>query len=355
MTGLIVPYSPANPYQSELIKNLARVNVDIEVSRLNKRLSVFKNRKIYRKYDFVHLHWTHPFMIGNSKLSSLKMSIKFIIDLMLLRLMNVRLIWTVHNIANHDREHVKIEGFFLCVIARYLANEIIVHSKSIEREIKKRYKISVKKGKRINIIAHGNYRDFYKNQVSKEVAREFLHLDQDVFVYLFLGLIRDYKGVGHLVEQFNKMNLKDARLLITGMILPNNKSAGNSLRRLIEESDNITANFSYIPNDLIQFYLNAADVVVLPYKNISTSGSLILAMSFNKAVIVPDLGFVSDVIDSKGGIVYDSTGENALAEAMKEIRNKDVNEMGSNNGYLMESFYRWKEIAYKTKLVYQKR
>ncbi|RXF70368.1 glycosyltransferase [Arcticibacter tournemirensis] len=354
MAGLIIPYSPVNPYQAELIKNLAKLNIDLRVSKRNKRLSVFKNRKVYQKYDFVHLHWTHSFMIGEDRLSSLRKSITFIIDLFLLRIMKVKIIWTVHNLTNHDKRNVKIEKFFLSIIARYLANQIIVHGKSIAVDIKRLYKIPAKKSSKINIIPHGNYKDYYRNQVGKEAARKFLSLDRSDFVYLFLGLIRDYKGVGYLVDQFTKMNLKDAKLLIAGMVLPSNKSAEGSLSPSIEGSENIITSFSYIPDDLLQYYLNAADVVVLPYTSISTSGSLILAMSFNKAVIIPDLGFVSEVIDSKGGIVYDSTRENALEEAMKEIRNKDVHEMGINNGHLMENLYGWKKIAYKTKLVYQK-
>lgn len=355
MTGLIIPYSPANPYQSELIRSLTKLNVNIEVSKKNKRLSVFRNRKVYRRYDFIHLHWTHSFMVDDDKLRSLRMSLRFIIDLMLLKFMNVRIIWTIHNITNHDGKNVNIERFFLRLIARYFANEIIVHSKSIGNEVKRMYKIPARKAKKINVIPHGNYREFYKNQVSKSTARQFLNLNKDSFVYLFLGLIRDYKGVDHLVEQFNRLRLEDSKLLIAGMIFPKDSDTGCSLRNSISRSNNIIANFSYIPDDLIQYYLNASDVVVLPYSSISTSGSLILAMSFNKAVIIPALGFVPEVIDSKGGIVYNSGRENALAEALKEIRCKDVHKMGLNNGHLMEQFYAWGEVAYKTKLVYEKR
>ena len=46
----------------------------------------------------------------------------------------------------------------------------------------------------------------------------------------------------------------------------------------------------YIPDAELQVWLRAADVVVLPFRDILTSGSAILALSFGRAVVAPALG-----------------------------------------------------------------
>jgi len=48
----------------------------------------------------------------------------------------------------------------------------------------------------------------------------------------------------------------------------------------------------FIPDNDIQIYMNAADIIVLPYLDILNSGVAILAMSFGKPVIAPRTGSI---------------------------------------------------------------
>jgi glycosyltransferase involved in cell wall biosynthesis len=83
--------------------------------------------------------------------------------------------------------------------------------------------------------------------------------------------------------------------------------------------DGIKLNLNYLDDDQIQYFLNAADVVVLPYKKLTNSGVLFLAMSFGKPVICSDQGSASEIIKDNFGILC-KKGE--LAKALICIKEK---------------------------------
>ena len=61
------------------------------------------------------------------------------------------------------------------------------------------------------------------------------------------------------------------------------------LQRLAQPLANVQLHLGYIPDPELQYYLNAADVFVLPYDKITNSGSAILSLSFNLPVLAPEL------------------------------------------------------------------
>ncbi len=61
-----------------------------------------------------------------------------------------------------------------------------------------------------------------------------------------------------------------------------------------------------IPDDQMQVYLRAADAVVLPYRDVLSSGSAILAMTFGQPVIAPAIGCLPESLGSEGTILYDA-------------------------------------------------
>jgi glycosyltransferase involved in cell wall biosynthesis len=108
----------------------------------------------------------------------------------------------------------------------------------------------------------------------------------------------------------------------------------------------------FIPDDDIQAYMNAADIVVLPYKNLLTSGAAMLAMSFGKPIIAPNVKCIADTLDNEGSFLY--SNENSLSGALQNVLEKDriaLQNMGIHNLRLAEQFG-WDEIAKKTYGVY---
>lgn len=354
MNGLFIPYSPANPYQKELIKNLSKFGVNIRILPETKKISFIRNYKIYSRVQFIHLHWTHSFMVHKDFFITVFNSTRFLLELLFIKIFNIKICWTVHNIHNHDKINVVSERFFLKIIAKFIADKIIVHSESNYNDVILHYKLNKKSISKISIIPHVSYIGAYSNTIDRENARNAINLDQSPFVYLFIGLIRDYKGIKKLITEFNNQEFKNSRLIIAGMIHPKSDELQQFIQTQARSNKNIITYLQYIPDEYLQILLNAADVVVLPYENVTTSGSLILAMSFGKAVIIPDFQFASEFVDSNGAIFYDATDVNGLKRAMIDIQVKDYKIMGKINLQTMENNNSGLQIACLTSTLYEK-
>jgi len=100
--------------------------------------------------------------------------------------------------------------------------------------------------------------------------------------------------------------------------------------------------------------MNAADVVVLPFQDILTSGSALLAMSFGKPVIAPRMGCIPEALDRKGVFLYTHNEEEALLRAFQQASLADLAAMGKYN-YRKAKRFDWNEIAQKTCELYKLR
>jgi len=82
----------------------------------------------------------------------------------------------------------------------------------------------------------------------------------------------------------------------------------------------------FIVDEAIQLYMNACDVFVLPYKDITTSGAAALALSFGRPIIAPAITSFPEVITSEVGILYDTSQPNGLVSALREARTRSWSE-----------------------------
>jgi beta-1,4-mannosyltransferase len=153
-----------------------------------------------------------------------------------------------------------------------------------------------------------------------------------------------------LVEAFQRVAPPSAVLLIAGS--PLNRLALQEIEREIR-SPAVRLHGSFVPEEDVQIYMNAADAVVLPYHDVLTSGAVILAMSFGKACIAPRLGCLPDVLDETGAVLYDSGSPNGLANALRVAfeRRSQPPAMGAYN-LVRARAWRWDEIARATAEVY---
>ena len=349
MKVLFIPFDRKgnNPYQKLLLNHLQDLGVEVEGSGTYRIFSLLRSAFSHWKPDILHLHWHHPFLLGSNMIKTIIKSVSFIIELLILKLFRVKIVWTVHNITNHEEKFRSMELFFSKILSR-LCDKIIVHSPAAKKKVIEVY--GANRNFSIVVIPLGNYINSYKNVVNKSEARNQLKIGIENLVYLYFGQIRPYKGIPELVEAFKKLNCPQAKLLIAGKPL-NNEIAYDILKRC-EENENIEIFFEFIPADEIQTYMNAADVVVLPYRDFLTSAAVILAMSFGKPIIVPAIGCMLDILDIKGSIMYNPLEKESLLKAMKKTLGADLKRMGEHNFKLVKQFS-WDDISKRTYDVYR--
>ena len=251
-----------------------------------------------------------------------------------------RLVYTVHNLAQHEGEGGAVEAAALRqllaradglhVHAGYMADQVqrlrasgSVGDRPQQHGIDSSGRSPTEPAPRIAVIPHGHYIDAYPNTVARADARRTLQLPAPSTVYLFLGLIRPYKGLEELLPAFGSLPDPDARLLVAGRPRPADYAA--RLAAQAAGDGRLYWHPRFVPSDQVQLWMNAADVVALPYRQITTSGAAMLAWSFGKPVIAPALpAFVEPMAAAPFlGLLYDPADPHGLAEALRQASQID--------------------------------
>lgn len=336
-----LPYVVENPYQASLDKALHVCGCDVV---RQPRLRVIESLK--NKLSVIHLHWLPEFDHGIA--NYVKMYV-FCFRLLVLRLFGVRIVWTLHNLFSHDSKVKKREKTLIRMVAS-IAHRVIVHSSKaipiFEAEFSDRF------SSKLVCIPHGSYIGVYPNNMPRNIAREQLGY-KDELVFLFLGNIRPYKGVDNLIQSFAKVESENIRLLIVGK--PNCEKLELELREAASRDKRVRLVFEFISDDQIQLYMNAADVAVFPYKEVLTSGAVILAMSYAKACVVTNKGCMSDALHEDGGICYSTEEPEALSQSLKlaiGLGADRLSQMGMKNYQLAQNLA-WNNIAAQTVQAYE--
>lgn len=348
-------YTVSNPYQKELSNSLKEQGVEVSLCKSIGIFSVLYHTIIRWKPDVFHLHWNHSFIIGKTRLSSYVLFFLLFVQILILKIFKVRIIWTAHNLLRHERRFEDLEIYFHRQLLR-IYDGVIVHSNSAQKSLFETYSISPKQfSQKIYIIPHGNYIKSYDNTISQAKARMELGMEESKTVFLCFGAIRPYKGVVKLIQAFKSLSYQNINLLVAGK--PLTEDFKFYLEEISKTDHRISLFLEYIPNYDVQIYMNSADVVVFPFTDIFTSGSLVLAMSFGKAIIAPNLNVIAENLDKRGVIFYGTGTDLDLTQALQKAAltcTQKLKQMGNYNLSQAEKFD-WRSIAQKTILAYSKK
>ena len=340
-----------NPYITQLSDNLEKVGIELAIPSLSSSTTFFLPLVILReKANFVHLHWLDPFFTYQNQFNILKLLI-VVFQLVLLKLFGIKIVWTVHNLKNHESINFIFDRIYSIVVGE-LSNAIITHCQVAKEEVVKEF--SIRNKHKVFVVPHGNYIDFYENKIEKATARERLDLKHSNLVLLFFGSIRPYKGVFELIDTFNQLHSDKIQLVIAGRVHNDSQEMTDMLKQKIANDQRIKFVPGFVPTDEVQLYMNACDAVIFPYRDILTSGAVLLAMSFGRACIAPRKACIGEVLDDAGAFLYEIDDENGLKKAMNSALEKhyELFLMGKHNLQLAEE-YNWKYIAKMTAHVYR--
>lgn len=276
-----------NPCNDLLYAEMARIGVDVEE---------FSIRALFlRRFDILHIHWPDTMFARERLGAALVRSAALLTILGIARAKRTRIVWTVHNATPHERWRPRYESFMeRCFAAR--VDGVIALTATSARETVGR--LPARGLPPRFVIPHGDYRGVYPDAVSREEARRRLSLPLDAKIAVFLGFIRPYKNVGHLISIFRQVPDSDWRLVIAGK--PRDRGLENLLRELAVPDQRIRLELGFVPDDQVQIVLGAADLVVLPFTDIHNSGSAWLALSFSRPLLVPDRGSMRELRDVAG-------------------------------------------------------
>lgn len=334
-----------NPYGPLLARAMAGLGVDLEAG-YDEDLSeswLVENRD---RVDVLHLNWP-SYMYNTADMGeSVRKCSELIGHLTRARSLGYRIVWTVHNLYPHERPHPDLDRLARLAITQ-LATAMIVHCEYGRGQVAAHFH----RTDGVFTIPHGHFIDVYENTMSRDEARRELDIVDEAFVYLFFGNVKRYKGVENLIEIFSRLPGEHLRLLLAAK-LNSDYSAEVVARARAGDPRILTQTAEFFPDEELQLFFNAADVMVLPFVDMLTSGSAITAMSFARPVIAPGIGCLPELLDDRSGIIYDARAGDGLEGAMKEIRERDLPAM-SEGAFQRAKALAWESIAEKTLEAYQ--
>ncbi|MCC6832857.1 MAG: glycosyltransferase [Thermoleophilia bacterium] len=296
----------------------------------------------------LHLHWTHEYLKGAAGPTRVGRW-RFMSQLRLLRRLGVRIVWTMHNLGGHDGSRHPSEMAVHRELVG-LADAVICHCSAAREAAIAAYGLGPAEAAKLHVVPHGSYVGAYPDGLAKAEARVRLGLPADGPVLLFLGAVRGYKGTDELVAAFRAIEDPSARLLIAGR--PRGAGIEERLAGAAAIDRRIVVALRFIEDAELQVWLRAADLVVLPFRDILTSGRAILALSFGRPVVAPALGCLPETVPPTAGVLYDPAAPDALSGALRTALSGDLAAMGAAARARAEALD-WGPIAAATAALYR--
>lgn len=149
----------------------------------------------------------------------------------------------------------------------------------------------------------------FKNDINaRKEIREKYNLDEDKFVFGYIGRISKEKGVLELLNAFKKnQNHKKCYLMIIGSAWYNNSyknQYSKQIRDIISQiKDNIIV-VGEVDNNILYKYISCIDCVVIPTVCEEAFGIVALeAMACSKPLIISDSGGLQEVVNKECALI----------------------------------------------------
>jgi glycosyltransferase involved in cell wall biosynthesis len=239
-----------------------------------------------------------------------------------------KLVFTAHNVNARERNGNDTPFNRLTLKFLYeIVDHIIVHTEKMKLQLVEGFNI---KESKISIISFSLNQFIPKSDLTRREAKEKLQLQESQYALLFFGRIASYKGLEYLVQAFSQFKEKknQARLMVVGKIERDSTEYWKNIQRMIEEyqlRNYILFRIEYIPDEDIEIYFKAADVVILSYKNVFQSGPLFMAYNFGLPVIASDVGsFKEDIVEGQTGYICQPEDPKDLANKIELFFQSDL-------------------------------
>ena len=215
---------------------------------------------------------------------------------------------TAHNVnqARRDGNDSFVNRITLRIQYR-LMDHIFVHTQKMKDELVTEFGV---RDHKVTVIRHPVNVVVRDTDLTPAEAKYRMGLQQHEKAILCFGRIRPYKGIELLLEAFRILAKEDTsyRLIIAGEAEKGEEGYLDQLKRMIPDElardQRIIFRAQFIPDEELETYVKAADVIALPYNEIFQSGVLFLGYTFGVPVIATDVGSLrEDIIEGRTGFI----------------------------------------------------
>lgn len=278
--------------------------------------------------------------------------------LKLAKAMGSKIVHTVHNVLpmetgmRHKRTGLRYKKTFSEIYR--LADRLICHNEGSAGRLQREFAVAPEK---ISIIPHG---PLFSNAARPDgqAARARFGFAPSDCVVVWQGVIDYYKGVPFLLDAWRKVRVPGikATLVIAGagqqelMDEIRRKAADAGMRKTVR------LELRFLPVDELAALLQAADILVYPYREITTSGALMTAVGYHKAMIVSDLPlFRETLVNGESALLSPYGDVDGLAAQLDRLiaQPEERRRLQEGVSRIAARQTSWSEIASLTRACYE--
>lgn len=289
-----------------------------------------------KRPDILHIQWL-PFLEINSVerffLKIFKFSSKTTIFL------------TIHNIYPHRlsiENRVKYRNRFLRVL-KYI-DGFLVHLQSAKEEFISEYGIPENK---VFIAYHGIYKPYGYVPSSKSSGSKFR--------LVMYGFQTRYKGADILIEALKTLPKDVLSKTETFILGKTDKELYESYKDVLSDL-NVTWINRFVSDEYLYQTIGQSDLILLPYRKISQSGVLLLALSYLKPILTSNLPSFKETLDGySDDMFFESENPRSLGLIITKYVHGgfDINRISEMLATLNKK-YSWESTAKSTLEAYSK-
>lgn len=277
------------------------------------------------------------------------------------KLLGKKVVLTAHNINAGKRDSNDSWLNRLTLRIQYhLTDHFFVHTSKMKTELVSDFRVPEQN---ITLIPFGINNALQDTGLARVEARQQLGIGEAEKTILFFGNLGPYKGVDLLVAAFQRIAATNVncRLIIAG------KPRGGCQKYVAEIEESIRnygiqkqvwSHIGFVPDNRLEAYFKAADVLILPYRFISQSAVLFMAYSFGLPVVATDVGcFREDIIEGKTGFVCKPEDPIDLADGIERYFASDLYQHLEKRRHDIRDYanqrYSWEKVSELTLNAYK--
>ena len=290
--------------------------------------------------DIVHFQWPEGiFGLFGHKVTEEEL-LRMEKRLMLLKEKGIKIFVQIHNLKPHTNKDKNVLRLYELL---YQQADVMVHMGQYSRDLlQPQYPNAYHV-----VIPHHIYDNVLTFSVSQEESRKRLNLPLDKKIVLSFGKFRNDKerdfvlSLKKRIEHSSLFTLHSSLFLMPGFYREtlhtwNPKKLITRLYHTIRyKLKGIRFCNEAIPDDMMQCYFCAADVVLIQRLDILNSGNLPMAFHAGKVVVGPNVGNVGEILHETGNFTF---GPHDIRSAVSALQNalEATSKGGENKTYATE-------------------
>jgi len=292
-------------------------------------------------YRILHIHWLFKFKLHWQVSRKWKYLMRqwFTLWIYTTKIFNIKIIWTVHETLPHeqifDNDFMAIE-----LLMKNCSSLVALNSHSFE------YLQDKNDETKIMLIPEGPL--IMPTTSDRAEYRKLLQVHPTKRLIVLVGYLQPYKGVTALLEGAFSLPSTLAIRIAGKADAQYQKELELILSKLKSQNIDIDIAFGSLTNDEYGAYLNCADFICVPFKEINNSGSINSALCSGVPLLIPNISSLDWVPSgARLDIPYDGDGHFNFKELFQSLDRISVLEHVTMRKAALDwaSTLSWQEVA----------